>query len=75
MAGKICVAGLDPLVTFNATETGLRLEWRDGKEEWLTGEDPLVLLNDFMAQYNLEHRNRFACLSRGADWDGQLRLC
>ncbi|ARF17594.1 anthranilate synthase component I family protein [Sporosarcina ureae] len=54
--GKMCVAGLDPLVTFNATKTGLHLEWRDGKEEWLTGDDPLVLLNEFMRRYNLEHQ-------------------
>lgn len=53
--GEMCVAGLDPLVTFQAIETGLRLEWRDGKEELLTGNDPLVLLNNFIAKYKLEH--------------------
>ena len=54
--GEMCIAGLDPLVTFCATATGLQLEWRDGKKELLTGLDPLVLLNDFMARYELEHQ-------------------
>ncbi|WP_303967676.1 anthranilate synthase component I family protein [Sporosarcina ureae] len=63
--GEMCVAGLDPLVTFQAIETGLRLEWRDGKEEILTGEDPLVLLNDFMTQYELEYQNELPAYQGG----------
>ncbi|PID14060.1 aminodeoxychorismate synthase component I [Sporosarcina sp. P34] len=64
--GEMCVAGLDPLVTFNATKTGLRLEWRGGKEDLLTGEDPLVLLNDFMAKYKLEHQKDLPAFQGGA---------
>ncbi|ARK21842.1 anthranilate synthase component I family protein [Sporosarcina ureae] len=63
--GEMCVAGLDPLVTFQAIETGLRLEWRDGKEEIVTGEDPLVLLNDFMTQYELEYQNELPAYQGG----------
>ncbi|ARD48476.1 anthranilate synthase component I family protein [Sporosarcina sp. P33] len=54
--GEMCVAGLDPLVTLQATEEGLHVEWRDGTEELLTGEDPLDLLNHFMSNYELEHQ-------------------
>src|SRR5699024_1548481 len=46
-------------------ETGLRLEWRDGKEEIVTGEDPLVLLNDFMTQYELEYQNELPAYQGG----------
>lgn len=63
--GEMCVAGLDPLVTFRAIETGLRLEWRDGKEEIVTGDDPLVLLNDFMTQYELEYQNELPAYQGG----------
>lgn len=63
--GEMCVAGLDPLITFQATEKGLRLEWRGGKKELLTGNDPLVLLNDFMARYELEHQKELPAYQGG----------
>lgn len=63
--GEMCVAGLDPLITFRATETGLHLEWRDGKEEWLTGEDPLALMNGYMERYRLTHDNELPAYQGG----------
>ena len=33
-SGKLCIAGIDPLVTLLAMSTGsLELEWRDGTKE------------------------------------------
>ncbi|WP_153733468.1 anthranilate synthase component I family protein [Sporosarcina obsidiansis] len=52
--GEMCIAGLDPLVTVMAKEEGLQLVWRDGTEELRTGKDSLVLLNEFISQYELE---------------------
>lgn len=63
--GEMCIAGVDPLVTFCATATGLKLEWRDGKEEVLTGQDPLVLLNDFVARYELDHHKELPAYQGG----------
>lgn len=46
--GKLCIAGVDPLVTLTSKQSrSLELEWRDGKKEVREG-DPLDLLSEFV---------------------------
>ncbi|PIC63694.1 aminodeoxychorismate synthase component I [Sporosarcina sp. P13] len=63
--GEMCIAGLNPLVTAQAKEHGLLLQWRDGKEELLTG-DPLVLLNEVLSRYKLTHQENLPAFQGGA---------
>ncbi|MCM3745634.1 anthranilate synthase component I family protein [Sporosarcina luteola] len=47
-AGKLCIAGINPLVTLTSKQPqSLELEWRDGKKEVREGE-PLDLLSEFV---------------------------
>lgn len=53
--GKLCIAGVDPLVTMKSTDgQSLELVWRDGTTEVRTGE-PLELLADFVRSMNVDY--------------------
>ncbi|MBE1556149.1 anthranilate synthase component I family protein [Sporosarcina limicola] len=52
--GKLCMAGIDPLVTLRTLEGDkLQLIWRDGTEEVREGE-PLELLTEFVESYEVD---------------------
>lgn len=54
-AGKLCIAGIDPLVTMKAIGSqSLKLEWRDGSSEVREGE-PLKLLSELTESMKMEH--------------------
>lgn len=64
--GEMCIAGLNPLVTVQANEEGLQLDWRDGTREILAGEDPLTLLNEFLSRYELRRDDNLPAFQGGA---------
>lgn len=52
-AGKLCIAGIDPLAVLQSTnENELQISWRDGTEEIRLGE-PLNLLTEFVHAYEI----------------------
>lgn len=54
-SGKLCIAGVAPLVTLTSNERrSLELEWRDGTKEVRDG-DPLDLLSAFVQLMEMEH--------------------
>ncbi|MCM3712194.1 anthranilate synthase component I family protein [Sporosarcina luteola] len=53
--GKLCIAGIDPLVTLISKQPqSLKLEWRDGKKEVREGE-PLEQLNEFVESMQIDN--------------------
>ena len=54
-SGKLCIAGIDPLVTLTSNESqSLELEWRDGTKEVREGE-PLDLLSAFVQSMEMDN--------------------
>ncbi|MFC5602197.1 anthranilate synthase component I family protein [Sporosarcina koreensis] len=52
--GKLCIAGIDPLVTLKSKESrSLELEWRDGTKEVREGE-PLDLVSSFVDSMQMD---------------------
>lgn len=52
--GKLCIAGIDPLVTLTSDDyLSLVLEWRDGTKEIMEGE-PLDLLSAFVKSMEMD---------------------
>lgn len=55
LTGKLCIAGIDPLVTLiSKRPRSLELEWRDGKKEMREGE-PLDLLSEFIESMQMDN--------------------
>lgn len=53
--GKLCIAGVDPLVTLTSKQSqSLELEWRDGTKEVRDGE-PLELLSAFVQSMKMDN--------------------
>ena len=54
-SGKLCIAGIDPLVTLTSNNyRSLELEWRDGTKEVREG-DPLDLLSAFVQSMEMDN--------------------
>lgn len=54
-SGKLCIAGIDPLVTFRAMPgESLEFIWRDGKKEKKDG-DPLSVVNEWVSSLNIAY--------------------
>lgn len=54
-SGKLCIAGVDPLVTLTSKQSqSLEFEWRDGKKEVREGE-PLELLSAFVQSMKMDN--------------------
>lgn len=52
-AGKLCIAGINPLAVLQSTDGNeLKITWRDGTEEIRQGE-PLNLLTEFIRTYEI----------------------
>lgn len=52
-AGKLCIAGIEPLVTLTGKQQSLELEWRDGAKEVRQGE-PLDLVSAFVESMQMD---------------------
>lgn len=63
--GAMHIAGLNPLATIRATETGIHIVWRDGREESRTGES-LALVETLVNEYHCEKREDLPLFQGGA---------
>ncbi|QTD40271.1 anthranilate synthase component I family protein [Sporosarcina sp. Te-1] len=52
-SGKLCIAGINPLVTLQASEGSLEATWRDGTVESRAGEDPLESIESFLGTFGI----------------------
>ncbi|WP_432362997.1 anthranilate synthase component I family protein [Sporosarcina sp. UB5] len=64
--GKLCIAGVDPLVTLKSTQANsLEFEWRDGTKELQEG-DPLDLLCAFVQTMKMDNVSELPDFQGGA---------
>lgn len=63
--GAMHIAGLNPLATIRATETGIHIVWRDGRAESRTGES-LALVETLVDEYHCEKREDLPLFQGGA---------
>lgn len=63
--GAMHIAGLNPLATIRATETGIHIVWRDGRVESRTGES-LALVETLVDEYHCEKREDLPLFQGGA---------
>ncbi|MCG7346244.1 anthranilate synthase component I family protein [Sporosarcina sp. ACRSL] len=64
--GKLCIAGIDPLVTLTSKKDhSLEIEWRDGTKEVKEG-DPLELVSAFVQSMEMENMEELPDFQGGA---------
>lgn len=63
--GAMHIAGINPLATIRATETGIHIVWRDGSEEHRAGES-LALVEALVNEYHCEKREDLPLFQGGA---------